>query len=287
MGGIINAVTKAVDPNLLSALSASLTVQYGVTIAPETVSKIQLNAPLLERLRSLGRDEVKPDKAATFAILTAAAFSGNSSNKAAFAVGGDPNSINPQRELKSVTKKSYGASGGVKDVDVIASTMPGAPISINRDKFADDAEMLLNLLYAITLQGIDEDIVNGDATSDSNEFDGLETKVIGGTSGFYIDNAGQTLGTAMINQHVAWMMSRGVYPTAIYCNPIIHYAIVEAFGDRTKASINIVDGRVDTPRAGLMLARETSGDVSQVYRAEMVVWYRRTVHCDSSRSSTR
>jgi hypothetical protein len=241
---VINALTgKAVDPQIMAALEASLTVSYGITIAPETVSKIPIQAPLLARLRSLGRDVVKPDKAAVYSILTSSLFTG-SNKKAAFTVGGDPNAIDPKREMHAVTKKSYGASGGITDVDIIASTIPGAPISINTDRFADDAALLLELLYRISLEGIDEDIINGDATSYPVEFDGLETKVASGVSGFYVDKAGADLTAGMIIQQIAWMMAAGVYPTALYCNPIMHYAIVEAFKARTGLTITLGDKSV-------------------------------------------
>jgi hypothetical protein len=253
--GIVNAVTgKMVDPTILSALSASLTVQYGVTIAPETVTRYQLDHPLYDRLVAvsqlmMGHPVVRPDKAAVFSVLTAADFTGSGAG-AAFAVGDDPHSINPQRSMHAITKKSYGASGGVKDVDIIASSMPGAPISINADQFADDAEMLLTLLYERTLQGIDYDMVKGNSGSDPNAFDGLEYKVVSGTSGFYTDQVGASLTAGLINQHIAWMMAGGSggkgggpRPTAIYCHPVIHLGIVNAYEDRTKASINIVDGK--------------------------------------------
>lgn len=251
MGGVVNAITgKSVDPQIMSALSASLTVQYGITIAPETVTRYKFDSPLYDRLMSLQpRPRVKPDKAAVYSVLTAADFTGTGGG-AAFAAGNDPYSINPQRSMHSVTKKSYGASGGVKDIDVIASTMPGAPISINQDAFADDAEMLLNLLYRRTLMGIDYDMVKGDSSADANALDGMETKVVSGTSGFYIDKAGTTLSAGMVNEFIAWMMAGGTaprgggpIPTAIYCHPVIHLGIVNAYEDRTKASINIVDGK--------------------------------------------
>ena len=243
---VVNAVTgKAVDPTIMSALSGSLTFSYGVTIDPNVVSKIPFNAPILQRLRGMGPDLVRPDLAATFAILTAAQFTGDNA-RAAFTVGGDPNPINPQRGLHSVTKKSYGASGGIQDVHVIASTMPGAPISINQERFSDDAELLLNLLYTMTLQGIDYDIIQGNSGSVSDCFDGIETKVVSGTSGFYLDASGADVSAGLINQHIAWMMSLGVYPTAIYCNPIMHLGIVNAYENRTNASINIVDGKTGT-----------------------------------------
>jgi len=244
MAGILDVTTgKSVDPAILAALSASLTVTYGVTIAPETVSEIPLQSPILDRLRSIGQDVVKPDLAAVFSILTASQFTGTPS-KTAFAAGNDPNSINPSREMQSVTKKSYGASGGITDINVIASSMPGAPISINTTRFANDAAMLLNLLYNVTLEGIDEDIVNGDAATDPVEFNGLETMVVAANSNWYSDKEGATLTAGLIIEQVAWMMSGGVYPTALYCNPIMHYAIVEAFKARTNVSINVADNRV-------------------------------------------
>ena len=236
---------KAVDPALMDALSSTIAVQYGITIAPEVASKIRLDAPLYERLMSLGPAVVKPDKAAVFAVLTGADFTGSGAG-GAFAVGGDPYSINPQREMVSMTKKSYGVSGGVKDVDVIASSMPGAPVSIGQEKFADDAEMLLQLLYLRTIQSIDYDMIHGNSGSDSNEFNGLETKVVSGTSGFYKDKDGADLTAGLINEHVALMMLEGVVPTALYCNPIMHLGIVNAYEDRTKARVNITDGKKGT-----------------------------------------
>jgi len=250
---MVNAVTgKSVDPAIMSALSASLTVQYGITIAEETVALWGMKAPLYQRLMTLGPATIRPDAAAVYSILTAADFTGSGAG-AAFAAGGDPYSINPTRAMYAVTKKSYGASGGVKDVDVIASTMPGAPISINTDKFADDAEMLLALLLQRTLMGIDYDIIHGSVAADANAFDGIETKVVSGTSGFYKDKAGATLTAGLINEHIAWMMAggsspkgNGPIPTAIYCHPVMHLGIVNAYESRTLASINITDGKTGT-----------------------------------------
>ena len=251
---VVNAVTgKAVDPAIMSALSADLTVTYGITIAEETVSKWGFQSPIYDRIMSLGGPRIKNDAAAVYAILTAADFTGAGAG-AAFPAGGDPYSINPQRSLTAVTKKSYGASGGIKDIDVINSAMPGAPISINTTKYANDAEMLLELLLRRTIMGIDYDMIRGSVAADANAFDGIETKVVSGTSGFYIDKAGGTaLTEALINQHIAWMMAggsggkgNGPTPTAIYCHPVIHMGIVNAYQSRTKASINITDGKKGT-----------------------------------------
>lgn len=249
MSGIKSLLGKSVDPTIISALEASLTYQYGIMVSPETVTRYMFDSPILDRLRSLGPDVVEPSKAATFSILTAADFTGSGAG-AAFAAGGDPYSINPTRTMTSITKKSYGASGGVKDIDVIASAQPGAPISLNTDKFANDAEMLLELLYRRTLQGIDYDMILGDSSADANSIDGLEYKVDSTNSGFYLDRAGATLTAGMINQHVSFMMAGGAagkghgpIPTAIYCHPIVHKAIVDAYEDRTKASVNINDGQ--------------------------------------------
>ena len=240
----LQTLGKSVDPTILSSLSASLTVQYGVTIAPEMVATVPLNAPLYERITKVGGRKVKNDLAAVYAVLTAADFTGTGGG-ASFSAGGDPFSINAQRTMHALTKKSYGASGAVKDIDVIGSMTPGAPISLNADAFADDAEMLLALLYARTLQGIDYDTIKGSASSDSTAFDGLETKVTTGVSSYYVDKEGGTeISAALINQHIAWMMSGGVTPTAIYCHPVVHSGIVNAYGTRTNANIVISDGGV-------------------------------------------
>lgn len=241
---IKDAITgKAVDPQILAALSASLTVTYGITIEPATVSKFPFTTPIYDRLMGLGAPRVRPYPAATYSILSSAAFTGSGAG-GAFAAGDDPYAINPSRSLASVTKKSYGASGGIKDVDIIASTVPGAPVSINRDAFMDDAELLLELLYRITVQSIDYDMIHGDLGTDANEFDGLETKVVSGTSGFLQDYSGATaLSAGMVEQHIVQMMASGVFPTAIYCNPVMHYALSQAYLGRTGMAINIQDNR--------------------------------------------
>ncbi len=245
----VEILSKSVDPQIISALEATLLYQYGIPVSPETVTRWKFDAPIYDRLRSLGPDVVEPSKAATFSILTSADFTGSGAG-AAFAAGGDPYSINPQRSMTSLTKKSYGASGGVKDIDIIASGQPGAPISLNTERFANDAEMLLSLLYMRTIQGIDYDMIQGTLAGDANAFDGLEISVTAANSGFYIDRAGATLTAGMINQHVSFMMAGGAagkghgpIPTAIYCHPTTHKAIVDAYEDRTKASINITDGQ--------------------------------------------
>jgi len=244
MAGIKNAITgKSVDPTIIAALTASLTVRYGITISPETVSKIPFQTPIYDRLMSLGPPRVKPYPAATYSILSSAVFTGSGAG-GAFPAGEDPYTINPSRSLTSVTKKSYGASAGIKDIDVIASTVPGAPVSINRDAFMDDAALLIDLLYRITIQSLDYDMIHGDLGSDANEFDGLETKVVSGTSGFLKDYTGGTaLSAGLLEQHIVWMMASGVYPTAIYCNPVMHYALAQAYQGRSKVSINIQDAR--------------------------------------------
>ena len=116
---VVDRVTgKAVDPAIMSALSASLTVQYGVTISPEVVSQVPFTTPVLTRIRSLGPDIVKPDKAAVFSYLTSHAFSGT--YVAAFAVGdGAINYIDEHDEvlvegIGGRMGRSYGDIPGVR-----------------------------------------------------------------------------------------------------------------------------------------------------------------------------
>jgi len=233
---------KAVDPTIVEGISAYVDVDYRVVIEPEVMAQIRLDAPIYERLMSLGPNVIRADKAAIFAVLTSADFSTGTGRKASFTVGGDPNSINPQRSTYALAKKSYGASGGIKDVDIIASAVPGAPITINNEQFTNDAERLIRLLTIRTVQGIDYGMIKGNSTTDTDDFDGLEIKVTSSNSGFYRDADGDTLVTGMVDEHVVWMMSKGVYPTAIYCNPIMHAGIVSAYQDRARAQIVINDG---------------------------------------------
>lgn len=235
-------VGKAVDPTIMSALSANVAASYGVVIDPEVIAQLDLRAPLYQRLMGLGQPVVKNQLAAIYAVMTAADFVSGSNRKASFTAGGDPNDINPTRATYAVPKKSYGASGGLKDVDILASAAPGAAISINGDMFSDDAAMLLSLLTTRTIQGIDYGLVNGDAATDTEDFDGIVKKVVNGTSGFYYDADGAAVSAGLINEHIVQMMAHGVYPTAIYCNPVLHQGIVEAYQARTNASIVINDG---------------------------------------------
>lgn len=238
----IEYIGKSVDPTIMSALSANVAASYGVVIDPEVIAQLDLRAPVYQRLMSLGQPVVKNQLAAIYAVLTAASFVSGSNRKASFAAGGDPNDINPTRATYAVAKKSYGASGGLKDVDILASMMPGAAISINSEMFNDDAAMLLSLLTTRTIQGIDYGMINGNSVTDTEDFDGMVTKVVNGVSGFYYDADGDAVSAGLINEHVVKMMASGVYPTAIYCNPIFHQAIVEAYQARTNASIAIMDG---------------------------------------------
>lgn len=242
----VEYIGKAVNPTLMSALSANVAAHYGVVIDPEVIAQIDLRAPLYQRLMGLGRPVVKNQLAAIFAVLTAADFVSGSNRKASFTAGGDPNDINPARSTHAVAKKSYGASGALRDVDILASMVPGAAISINNDMFNDDAAMLLSLLATRTIQGIDYGLINGNSGTDTDDFDGLVTKVVNGVSGFYYDADGDAVSAGLINEHVVKMMAMGVYPTAIYCNPIFHQAIVDAYQTRTGASISIMDGGTRT-----------------------------------------
>ena len=244
----------AVDPQIMSALSVDVATTYGVVIDPTTVAiQVDLRTPLYDRITSVApRRLVHPRQAAIYSMMTAADWEGG--GHGAFPAGGDPYSINPNRAVFSKVKKSYGASGGVKDIDIIASTMPGAPVSIDRQRFEDDAALVLELLYARTMRSIDRSMAVGDSAARADEFDGIETQITSETvdSSFYLDVSGTAFQPAMLDEVVLQMMHQGVFPTAIYTNSIIHKAINDGYQTRNNASINLSDNQTGAT-AGLWI----------------------------------
>ncbi len=227
------------DPTIISSLGATLAFEYGITIDPTIVSQIPFDSPMYDWLESgLGMPRVRLDKAAVFGVLSAAAFT--SSGDGSFATGGDPPGLTTDRELKSVTKKSYGALGGVKDVDIIASRLAIAPHRVDGlGSYADDAEFLLNLLYVRTRQSIDYSIVRGSVAGNPNNFDGLETKILA-VNGSQVLTVNNTFSKAYLDELIIQMMLKGITPTAIACNPVMLSSIVAYYtGSNNQASINL------------------------------------------------
>ncbi len=235
------------EPTIIDAISATLAITYGVEIDPNIVSQIPFDSPILDRLMGLPGNPVRKfQQAATFGVLTAAEFT--ASGRGSFKAGGDPPGLGVDRDLKSVTKKSYGASAGIKDIDIIASQMGVAPHAVDGQRYRDDAEFLLNLLYVRTRQAIDYGLVKGDEASYPNDFDGLETKVLAANGSQVIDMAGldfKTYGIAYLNSLIVQMMIKGIYPTAIYCNPVAKDGIIQAYASQSQLSINVSAGRED------------------------------------------
>lgn len=234
----------AVDPAILAALNVNIAANYGVVIDPQMLTvPVQMNTPTLDRLEAVNPRMVQLRQTAVYGLLTAADFSAGGA--ASFAAGGDPYGIEPTRALYSTVKKSYGASGGVKDIDIITSAMPGAPISLNAQQFRDDAAMLLQLLYIRTRRGINMDMVKGDKAAVVTAFDGIETLLSAATipAAFQLDVADSEFEPAMLDELVVRMISHGVLPTAIYCSPIMHKGISDAYQSRSGTSINISDNQ--------------------------------------------
>lgn len=234
------------DPTIIGALSATLVVTYGVEIDPNIVSKIPWDSPLFDRLMGLpGNPRRDFQEAAVFGVLTAADFTGSGQKRGSFPIGGDPPGLKISREMKSITKKSYGALGGAKDVHIIASSMGIAPHMLEGQRFRDDAEFLLNLLYVRTRQAIDWGIVRGDKATYPDDFDGLETQVIAGNGSQILAAAGGTSVKDYIDQLCMLMMLQGITPTAITANPIFIKAIVDAFASQGQLAINVAAGQED------------------------------------------
>jgi len=231
------------NPQIIDALTATLVVQYGVEIDPNIVSKIPFDSPLFDRLMGLIGAPVRNfQKSAVFGVLTQAEFTGSGDKRGSFPVGGDPEGLKIARDLAAIAKKSYGASGGVKDVDIIASSMGIAPHALQGQKYRDDAEFLINLLYVRTRQAIDYGIVKGDSATYSTDMDGLETKVLAANGSQVLDMAGAAFSADKLDELIVQMMLLGIYPTAIYCNPIAKKAIVRAYTSDNAFAINVDTG---------------------------------------------
>ncbi len=158
---------------IIDSLSATLAFNYGVEIDPNVVSTIPFDSPLFDYLEAgAGAPHRSLSQAAVYALLTAADFT--SSADGSFAAGGDPPGLSTTRSIESVTKKSYGNQSGIKDIDIIASQMGIAPHALDGQRYRDDAEFLLNLLYVRTRMALDWAIIRGDVDTDANNFNGLE-----------------------------------------------------------------------------------------------------------------
>jgi len=242
-------------PSIISSLNATLAVTYGVEIDPNIVSQIPFDSPIYDYLEGApGAPRKKLGQAAVFGLLTAASFTSSTHNNGAFAAGGCPPDITTTRSLHSLTKKSYGAMAGVKDIDIIASSMGIAPHGVSglddvSIKYRDDAEFLLNLLYVRTRQAVDWAAVRGNSTTDANSFDGLETMVTAANGSQVLNMAGAAFSKAYLDELIVQMMIQGIIPTAIACNPIMFSSIINAYtGGGSQVSINMNMG--DTGAVG-------------------------------------
>lgn len=282
----------SIDPEIMAGLTVNVATTYGVVIDPQMVDvDLDLETPLFNRIAGLRPNFINVRPAAVFGKYTSLLYDyGETAGLTpSFIAGGDPHDIEVGRELASVVKKSYGASAGIKDVDILASTMPGAPISLNAEQMRDDAELLLRLLYMQTLRGINLDTARGNATSVVTAFDGLETLVTESNAGFVLDANGSAFEPGMLDELVLQMMAKGIYPTALYCNPIIHKAISDAYQGRTQVSIQMPDAnagvgaglwvtRVVTPAGALPIVSDrdfTIGGTAPTYTGDIFVMVER------------
>jgi len=230
---------------IIDSLSAELTFNYGVEIDPNVVSTIPFDTPLYDYLEAgPGAPHRSLSQAAVYAKLTAADFT--ASGDGSFSAGGDPPGLSTTRSVSSVTKKSYGAQSGLKDIDIIASQMGVAPHSVSGlGGYRDDAEFLLNLLYVRTRQAIDWAIIRGDSSDDSNNFDGLEAKVVSDNDSHILDVEGEFT-KAKLDELIIDMMIDGITPTAIACNPICLSDLVQAYttdsGTNVSVNMNMGEG---------------------------------------------
>jgi len=223
---------------IIDSLSATLTFDYGVEIDPTIVSTIPFDSPLFDYLEAgPGAPHKSLGTAAVYALLTAAEFT--SSGDGSFTIGGDPPGLTTDRSVESVTKKSYGASGGLTDVDIIASTMGIAPHEVDKlGKYRSDAEFLLNLLYVRTRQAWDYGLIRGNTGTNSRNIDGLEYMVtaLNGSQVLEVDG---TYTKAKLDELIIQMMMQGITPTAIACNPICLSSLVKAYTTDTGTNVSI------------------------------------------------
>ena len=239
----------ATDPTIIGSIGATIAVEYGVEIDPNVVSQIPFDSPMFDYLEGgPGAPRRKLGKAAVFGILSAADFT--ASNDGSFACGGDPPGLSTDRELKAVAKKCYGALAGIKDVDIIASSMGIAPHSVSgldavSIPYRDDAEFLLNVLYVRTRQAIDWSIIRGNAGTNTNHFSGLETQVTTANGSQVLSVAG-AFAKGHLDELIIQMMLKGIYPTAIACNPIMLSTLIDTYtGSGSNVSINMNMGEED------------------------------------------
>lgn len=229
---------------IIDSLSATLTFDYGVEIDPTIVSQIPFDSPLYDYLEAgPGAPHRNLSTAATYSVLSAADFT--NSGDGSFAAGGDPPGLSTTRAVESVTKKSYGAQSGLKDVDIIASQMGIAPHAVDGlGSYRDDAEFLLNLLYVRTRQAIDWATIRGNTGTNTNNFDGLEYKVTAANGSKVLDVDG-SFTKAKLDELIIQMMLYGITPTAIACNPVCLSSLVQAYttdSDSTSVNLNMGDG---------------------------------------------
>lgn len=228
---------------IINALTAALTFDYGVEIDPNVVSQIPFDSPMFDWLEAgPGAPHRDLSKAATYAVLSAAAFS--TGTDGSFACGGDPPDISTTRAVTAVPKKCYGAQSGIKDVDIIASRMGIAPHSLDGEGYRDDAELLLNMLYVRTRQAIDWAIIRGDIATVTN-FDGLE-KMVTALNGSEVLTVSGAYTKSALDELVIQMMMKGVVPQAICCNPIVLSSLTQAYtsgGTNVDINMNMGDGK--------------------------------------------
>jgi len=108
-----------------------------------------------------------------------------------------------------------------------------------RARFKDDAEFLVNMLYVRTRQALDWADIRGNATTNANNFNGLETMVTAANSSKVLNVAG-AMTKGHLDELIIQMMLYGITPTAIACNPIMMSTLVDTYtGSGSAVSINM------------------------------------------------
>lgn len=244
------------NPTIMSTLNATLAFDYGVEIDPTLVSKVPFDSPIFDRILGLG-DVQNNQLAAIYGLFTAADFTAGGDGS--FTPGGDPPYMSFNREIHSVPKKSYGAAGGLKDINIIASSMgitphrlAGGSLAAGNMQFANDAELLINLLYVKTRQALDWGSVRGDTSVNPNNMNGLQKMITVGNGSQIVDMAGLPFDGGYLNELIINMTVKGITPTAIYCNPIFKPGIYNYYmaGQNVQVNMQMGDGAVNVGNWG-------------------------------------
>jgi len=217
------------------ALVAQWSNSYGAVIDPNIVSRVPIDAPLVDRLQQYRKQN--NGLAAVFTTLTALDLCAGEDGT--FPEGMCPPDLSVSKEKDAVVKKSIGFKSGLTDVALTATV--GRPrgimaTQIDGKKFADEKALLVNQLYAALRQAEDWQIIRGDNVG--NHLNGLENQV-----SCTVDYGGAALEKAMIDENIVIMLSMGILPTAIYVHPLMGNAIINHYVNLMSVNINTGEQR--------------------------------------------